>query len=88
MAAVLAGLTVLQLAQLVEALAGAAASGIKIHQTLEAKGFKPTDKIPPEHAAQVHALIAQTASALTQAGLTPSQQQAMANIATMGVQIE
>jgi hypothetical protein len=53
MAAVLGGMTVLQLAELAAAINGGALSLIKIVDDLRSKGAKDTDVLPIEHQDQV-----------------------------------
>jgi hypothetical protein len=67
MAAVFAGMTILELAELAEALNDGALSLFKIHDELHAKGGKDTDPVPLEH----HAAIDSVMNAVTIAS-TPS----------------
>jgi hypothetical protein len=57
MAAVLAGMTILQLAELAAALNDGALSLFKIHDELHAKGAKESDPVPTEHRAAITAAV-------------------------------
>lgn len=57
MAAVIGGLSLLQLAELIAALNGGALSLLKIHDELVKSGAKPSDLLPAEHQATVNAYV-------------------------------
>jgi uncharacterized protein (DUF849 family) len=82
MAAVIAGMSLLQLAQLAEALAGAGASLVKIHEELKAKGV---ENVPPTHVPQVQRVVTNAVSDSATALLQLSRARAMENLATMGI---
>lgn len=49
MAVVVAGMSLLQLAQLIAAVAGGADALVKLHADLSAAGIRPQDMLKPEH---------------------------------------
>lgn len=53
MAAVLGGMTVLQLAQLAEALGGGAVALVKLHEELKIHGAEDRDSVPIDKAALI-----------------------------------
>jgi hypothetical protein len=52
-AVILAGMTLLQLAQLASAVAATGVSLVTLHNDLKAAGAKPDDELAPEHVAKI-----------------------------------